>query len=68
MIATLMRSLTSTQVKEASQVVAGIAEGCRQCGAALIGGETAEMAGERDQLISLNVTSTSNQDKPCEIY
>ena len=33
------------QVKEASQVVAGIAEGCRQSGAALIGGETAEMAG-----------------------
>ena len=33
------------EVKEASEVVAGIAEGCRQCGAALIGGETAEMAG-----------------------
>lgn len=33
------------EVKEAAQVVAGIAEGCRQCGAALIGGETAEMAG-----------------------
>ena len=30
---------------EAAQVVSGIAEGCRQCGAALIGGETAEMAG-----------------------
>ena len=33
------------KVEEASQVVKGIAEGCRQCGAALIGGETAEMAG-----------------------
>ena len=33
------------QVSEAAQVVKGIAEGCRQCGAALIGGETAEMAG-----------------------
>jgi phosphoribosylamine--glycine ligase/phosphoribosylglycinamide formyltransferase/phosphoribosylformylglycinamidine cyclo-ligase/phosphoribosylamine--glycine ligase/phosphoribosylformylglycinamidine cyclo-ligase len=33
------------QVPEAAQVVKGIAEGCRQCGAALIGGETAEMAG-----------------------
>jgi phosphoribosylaminoimidazole (AIR) synthetase len=33
------------QVAEAAQVVSGIAEGCRQCRAALIGGETAEMAG-----------------------
>jgi phosphoribosylaminoimidazole (AIR) synthetase len=47
-------------VKEASQVVAGIAEGCRQCGAALIGGETAEMAGERYQMISIDFTDMSS--------
>lgn len=36
-------------VDVASSVVSGIAEGCRQAGASLVGGETAEMPGMYDQ-------------------